>query len=328
MSGVGTRPVTLVLACGLLVAGCTRPAESPAPVASITGPSPAGGPGVRITGLETYPAFVAVGLEAALTATRVDVNGDPVEDCTKSATWSSNDPLVAQFNVMGPNGQSGKNVVVALADGTTTLSATCGGLVGRASIVVDHFILRGRVRSSGQLAADARVTLRNRPAYGHPATEYEVVPVGADGSFSARASGAAADLYVGAPASEGRTTSIAWNRQPSMTLEFDLEPVPTPFLVRTGTLDASRRDAVFSMTVPRDGDLTVHALFGIEKPGEGSAGLAAQCNGQTIRVTDTFSHPGYSTSMRLPVTTACRYSIIFFSAGQTTLPYEISMALR
>ena len=87
-----------------------------------TGPSPVASVSVAHAGA----SFMQAGSSLQLTATPLDVAGYPVVGQT--ATWSSSDPTIAAVSPAG--------LVTAVAPGTATMTATCNGRSGTATIIV------------------------------------------------------------------------------------------------------------------------------------------------------------------------------------------------
>ena len=86
-----------------------------------------------LTGVEVGPATIAleVGGKAQLTATANYSDGAKV-DVTASATWKSANTAVAEV----ANAAGSQGLVTAKAEGSTTITATIGGVSGKASVTV------------------------------------------------------------------------------------------------------------------------------------------------------------------------------------------------
>lgn len=82
----------------------------------------------RVTTIELSPSSVtldAIGATQQITASLKDQNGNPISEMV---SWSSGDPNVATVNASG--------LVTAVANGTTTVKASAGGVTASAQVVV------------------------------------------------------------------------------------------------------------------------------------------------------------------------------------------------
>lgn len=115
-----------------------------------TGPSPVASVSVAHPGA----SFVQVGSSLRLAATPLDVAGFPVVGQT--ATWSSSDPTIAAVTAGG--------LVTAVAPGAATMTATCNGRSGTATIIVQLPLATLTVEQSAvTIASGASLSLTVTP---------------------------------------------------------------------------------------------------------------------------------------------------------------------
>ena len=99
-------------------------------------------------------SFVPVGNSIQLSATPLDAGGFPVSG--RTATWSSSDPTIASVTAGG--------MVTAVAPGTATMTASCDGRSGTATVIVQLPLATLTVlQSAVTIAAGASLALAVTP---------------------------------------------------------------------------------------------------------------------------------------------------------------------
>lgn len=109
-------------------------------------------------------------------------NNGTTQDLTSSVTWSSSSPLVAAFaNAPGSSQLVSAGIITAAALGTTTITATTGGITGSTTLTVTAgFILTGSLNTARQF---------------HTATLLDNGQVLVAGGFNSTGALASAEIY-------------------------------------------------------------------------------------------------------------------------------------
>jgi hypothetical protein len=179
--------------------------------------------GLAISGLEQYAPFVAIGERIQLRAVLIGADATIV-DCTSTASWESSAPRVIRAHTeftASPGEFQGRDV------GAATLSARCGNRTVEVPVTVDEWTLAGIVLPTDGLPVDAVVA----SLFGRHDTR-------ADGRFSVRMRSFQTTLEVFRPGYEPRRFDVSWNRQATMDVDLNLEPVDG--LLLSGSGDACK----------------------------------------------------------------------------------------
>jgi hypothetical protein len=241
-----------------IVSACSDGPKSP------TTPSPGGAspPGVALTGIENYGAFVLVGETVRLKAME-RLPDNTVRDCTSTATWKSSDVSILMH---GLGEGDGPEAFWAMAPGTATLSATCDGYTGSQVISPNYYKLQVLVRDAVTGAGVPNMRLNRDGRY----------VTGPDGRCEFPKWNSK-DFYVsvdgfGYEPREG--LHFFYNRQPELDVTIDMTPVPgAPIFEYNGFLCTGHADctiagqsylqeAHFIFNVPRAGTLRIDGFLG------------------------------------------------------------------
>ena len=140
-----------------LASACSDKPKSP--IAPSPGSAPT--PGVTLSGIENYGAFVLVGETVRLKATE-RLPDNTMRDCTTTATWTSSDVSVLK---KGTGGGDGPEAFWAIAPGTAMLSATCDGYTASQVISPNYYTVEVLARDAVTGAGVPNMRINSDPRY-------------------------------------------------------------------------------------------------------------------------------------------------------------------
>lgn len=283
------------------------------------------GRGVRIGGgMDAYPNFILTSGNFFLTATIINADGRVDRDCGSEAVWTSSNPAVATIQSISKRLQQ-RN------EGEATITATCALATGQLLVRIGHYVLSGVVRAAdGSPVGGALI---------------DDTLTASDGSYDETQTSERPTVRVSKVAYETLVQAITWNREPAMTQDLVLSPIPGVFRQGEGKLcisgsgtptyeqecrpvGATSQD-VHTFTVPRDGTLRLATHWSAPSGSEVDHNLIADLKCDGTRVTRSFIASGLGGGFSVSATASCHYELTLTNGTVAhVLPYQYTLSLQ
>ena len=283
------------------------------------------GRGVRIGGgMEAYPHFILTGGNFFLTATIINADGSVNRDCSSEAVWTSSNPAVATI-------QSTSKRLQQRSEGEATITAACALATGQLLVRIGHYVLGGFVRAADGSPVGGALIDKSLTA--------------GDGSYSETQNSERPDVRVSKVAYETLVQAVTWNREPAMTQDLVLSPIPGVFLQGEGKLCNSGSSTatyeleckpagatsldLYTFTVPHDGILRLATHWSAPGGSEIDHDLIADLKCDGARVKQAPISSGLGGGFSVSATAGCHYELTLTNRTVAhVLPYQYTLSLQ
>jgi hypothetical protein len=276
--------------------------------------------GIRIVGLENYTPFLLRSENPHVSALVVDAGGGQ-RDCGRSAVWSTSNYDVAHVASFDPG------VIYSWSEGEATLTAACEGRTGQVLVRVGAYTVQGSVSDGGSGAALPGVVLQY--GLGREAT------TDSQGRYSAPSQAMSPHTWFAWKNGYevGVQPDVAWNRQPTVRLDWALSRIPGVFLEGTGQLcegsgcgSGVPKENVYTFSVPAAGTLRVDTFWELDY--NDLLYHELRCSGTLVEKSGRADH-NWGKLFETAASPACSYELRFTqSTRNPVMSYDYSISWR
>lgn len=278
------------------------------------------GSGLRIVGLESYVPFMLVAERPVVSAEMVDASGN-ARACR--AVWATTDYDVAHVDSVSTTG-----TVVSWKEGEALVTATCEGQFVTTLVKSGTYRLQGVVRDGGTGAPIAGVALQR--GMGRDAV------TGADGAYTTQ--GQAVSPLTWIAWRNGYEVAvnpdIAWDRQPVVTVDWELPRIPGILLEGSGELcwkqgacaPGVQAKRTYAFAVPAAGTLRVDTFWALDY--NDLLYHELRCNQEVVAEGRSRDH-NLGKLFEIPASPSCAYELSFVqSTRNPVMRYDYTISWR